>query len=283
MFRYLRRHSDEYDLVHANNYHALPAYYAAESKAGNRLVFTPHFHGAQGHSLMRNLLHIPYRLLGRRIFRRSDLVICSTNFERNKIVRDFRVPKSKLILIRQGVDPSHHIHRLRTGETKNTKTLLCVSRLERYKGIQHVIRALEYLPFFDLTVVGAGPYGDALRELTERLGFGDRVAFKQGLSEDDLQDIYGASDVAILLSEHESYSQFVAESLSAGVPCVVARRAALLEWIDGKTCVGVDDPSNAIDVAQAVLDVLGQKVTRRLPTWDDYVADLEALYRSSVN
>jgi glycosyltransferase involved in cell wall biosynthesis len=280
MFRYLRKHSDDYDLVHANNYHALPAYYAAESKARNRLVFTPHFHGAKGHSPMRNLFHIPYRLLGWRIFRRSDRIICSTYFEGNKILRDFRIPKYKLIMIRHGVEQTPHVPADKSSERK---TLLCVSRLERYKGIQHVITALKYLPPFHLVVVGAGPYGDTLRRLTEELGFEERVVFKQGVSEENLRRLYGNSDVAILLSEHESYSQFIAEALSAGIPCVLAKRDALLEWIDGNTCVGVDDPADAIDVAHAVLRLVGRKVTRTLPTWDDYVTELEALYRALVD
>ena len=44
MFRYLRKHSRTYDIVHANNYHALPAFFAAESKARNRLVFLSLIH-----------------------------------------------------------------------------------------------------------------------------------------------------------------------------------------------------------------------------------------------
>jgi glycosyltransferase involved in cell wall biosynthesis len=280
MLRHLLKYSGTYDLVHANNYHALPAYYAAESKARNRLVFSPHFHGAHGHSRMRNLFHTPYRLLGWRIFRRSDRVICSTNFEGNKILRDFRLPRRKLVLIRQGVDP---VPRVSTRESKATKTLLCMSRLEEYKGIQHVIRTLEHLPSFDLVVVGAGPYASALKRLTKKLGLEDRVVFKQGVPEEDLHDIYSNSDAAILLSEHESYSQFIAESLSAGIPCVVSKRDALLEWIDGKTCIGVDDPTDETDIARAVLSVVGKKVRRTLPTWDDYVASLEGVYRSLVD
>jgi glycosyltransferase involved in cell wall biosynthesis len=279
MFRYLRKHCDEFDLVHANNYHALPAFYAAESKARNRLVFTPHFHGTQGHYLVRNLLHFPYRLLGWRIFRRSDRVICNTNFEKNRILRNFRLPKHKLIIMRQGVDPAYHIP---AGENRDAKTLLCVSRLERYKGIQHVIRALRCLPSFSLTIVGAGPYASTLARLTKELGYEGRVLFKRDVSGKKLRDIYSNSDLSILLSEHESYSQFIAESLSAGIPCVVAKRDALVEWIDGRTCIGVDNPSDVAQVARAVMHLAGHRVTRGLPTWDGYVAELEALYFSLV-
>ena len=280
MFRYLREHSGGYDLVHANNYHALPVFYAAESKSRNRLVFTPHFHGAQGHYLVRNILHFPYRLLGLRIFQRSDRIICNTNSERHNVLRDFRLAKRKLIVMRQGVDRAQHAS---VNSTRPAKTLLCVSRLEKYKGVQHVLRALQYLPSFKLTVVGAGPYGDALKRLTRELGYEDRVQFKRSVSRGDLFSIYANSRLSILLSEHESYSQFIAESLSAGIPCVVAKRDALVEWIDGRTCIGVDDPTDGMQVARAVLRLFGQQVTRNLPTWDGYAAELESLYLSLMS
>ena len=44
LWRYLRRTSRSYDIVHAHNYHALPAL-AASITARQRLVFTPHYHG----------------------------------------------------------------------------------------------------------------------------------------------------------------------------------------------------------------------------------------------
>jgi glycosyltransferase involved in cell wall biosynthesis len=280
MFAYLREHSYEYDLVHANNYHALPAFYAAESKARNRLIFTPHFHGTQGHYLVRNLLHFPYRLLGLRIFRRSDRIICNTNFERNKILHSFRLARDKLIVMRQGVNLTRGMP---VDKTSTAKTLLCVSRLEKYKGIQHVIGALKELPSFNLIVVGTGPYAEALERLTRKLRLQDRVKFSRRVSGTELHDIYTRSGLAILLSKHESYSQFIAESLSAGIPCVVAKRDALIEWVDGRTCIGVDDPTDSAQIARAVLRLAGQRVTRSIPTWDNYTSDLEALYLSLVN
>ena len=280
MFRYLREHSDDYHLVHANNYHALPSYYAAESKRRNKLVFSPHFHGAKGHSMLRNLLHIPYRLLGGRIFRRSDLVICSTNFERNEVLRDFRVPSSRLRVVRQGVD---YTPPAPADKTYGRKRLLCVSRLERYKGIQYVMRSLEHLPSFELVIVGTGPYGGRLHRLAGKLGLEGRVAFRQAVSQENLDHMFSNSDVAILLSEHESYSQFVAQALSSGIPCVVAKRGALVEWVDDKTCIGVSNPRDSVEVAQAVLHLSDRKVTRSLPTWDDCAAKVEALYQALLS
>ena len=66
--RFLRRQGAGYDLIHAHNYHALPALMATLVR-GAPLVFTPHYHG-RSDSAFRNALHRPYRLLGSRILDR---------------------------------------------------------------------------------------------------------------------------------------------------------------------------------------------------------------------
>jgi len=64
--KHLAKHSDSFDIVHAHNYGALPALYAAQTKGKNKFVFTPHYIGGGG-TFFRNLLHIPYKLISAKI------------------------------------------------------------------------------------------------------------------------------------------------------------------------------------------------------------------------
>lgn len=280
MFLYLRKFSNQYDIVHANSYHALPAYYAAECKGSNKLVLTPHFHGTVGHSRTRNLLHIPYKLLGRRVFQKADRIIYCTRFELREILCAFRIPVSRLIRIEEGITPIPRVPRMRS---EYRRTILCVSRLEEYKGIQYVIAALRYLPgIFSLTIVGSGPYASRLRDLVHRLNLQERVVMMHDVTDNALHELYEEADVAVLLSEHESYSLFIGEALSAGLPCVVANKNALKEWVDGQSCIGIDDPANPQAVAEAVLRVTGRRVDRTLPKWDNYVLKLAEVYEDAL-
>jgi len=279
MFAYLLRNSGRYEVVHTNNYHALPSYYVAETKNRNKVVFTPHFHGTQGHSRLRSLLHIPYRILGGRIFAKSDKVIYCTQFEKNMILHSFRIPENKLCMIREGITP---IKIRRESGQKDGNMILCVSRLEKYKGIQRILSALQSLPSFKLTVVGTGRYYETLLRLTRRLNLQDRVLFLQRVTDEMLQRIYSQADVAVLLSDHEQYSFFVGEALSAGIPCVVANRTALKEWVDDTTCLGVDDPDNSVLVSEVILRAVGRKVERIVPTWDDYARRLMRAYEEAL-
>jgi glycosyltransferase involved in cell wall biosynthesis len=76
----LRRHSDEFDIVHAHCYHGFPSAYAAQAKGKNKFVFTFHYHG-KGHILLRSMLHKPFKLLGKKIFEKSNRVVCVSNYD----------------------------------------------------------------------------------------------------------------------------------------------------------------------------------------------------------
>ena len=61
LFRYLRLHATDFDLVHAHNYHTLVGHAAIRSRLP--FVFTPHYHGT-GHTRLAAALH---RLYGPRV------------------------------------------------------------------------------------------------------------------------------------------------------------------------------------------------------------------------
>lgn len=274
LFRYLQEHSNDYDIVHAHNYHALPSLFAAVTRGSNSFVFTPHFHGIVGHTTLGKLFFLPYSAIGSQIFRRSDRILCCNNFEARSILRFSPESRQKLRKIREGI-VAQGVNRK---TQRSGRLLLCVSRLEKYKGIQHIIRALPLLPGFRLRIVGTGSYLSALLELANSIGVDDRIEFTANVSASTLGGFYQETDVAVLMSEHEQYGLFIGEALSGGVPCVVAKRDALTEWLEWEGCIGVDDPEDSSELAGAIKESLGKTTSSAMPTWDDYVEKLEDIY-----
>ena len=276
---FLAAHASDFDVVHAHCYHAFPALYAAQAMGSNRLVFTSHYHGV-GHTWFRSLLHVPYRFIGRRIFDTADRVICVSEHERSLVERNFGLDDEKLILIPNGLD-LHEFSGLQR-HAKERRLILTVGRLEKYKGVQYLIRVLPYLmDDFVVEVVGRGPYREHLVELSRKLGVADRVRFLHGLSRAELLQEFADADVFALLSEHEAYGITVAEALCAGTPCVVARTSALAEWIDGKGCFGIDLPIDYNRLANVIESVVGLRVAKpNVLDWDDVVRRLVGLYES---
>jgi len=263
--KYLMKKSSEYDVIHAHGYHSFPALFAAEAKGRNKLVFTPHYHGS-GHTLFRSLLHRPYKFLGKKIFKRADKIICVSNYEKGLVFKHFKIEEEKTVVIPNGIklDEFKSVKK----RSKDYKIALYVGRLEKYKGVHHLIRAMPKLDGdIFLEIVGNGPYREPLTKLSRSLGLESRVRFFQDLSRDELLQKYADSDVFVLLSEREAFGITVAEALASGIPCVLANTSALTEWIDNQNCFGVNYPIELDELVRVVVGTIGRDVN---PTklWD---------------
>ena len=278
----LMENSYSFDIMHAHSYHAFPALYAAQAKDRNKLIFTPHFHG-RGHSFLRNLFHVPYKFWGKSIFTRADKIVCVSNYEKGLIVNNFKVDEEKIVVIPNGVNFEEFRGLKRT--KKGYRSLLCVSRLEKYKGIQYLI---EVLPLLDsdvvLEVVGKGSYKESLVKLAKKLNVTQRIKFFQELPRSELLQRYTGADVFVLLSKHEAYGLSVAEALCAEAPCIVANTSALAEWVDGKDCFGIDYPIDLGVLADLIKKVAGKSVCKpAILDWDEVTDRLVRLYINVVN
>jgi len=268
IYFYLKKH--DYDVIHAHNYHALPALFASLAKKDAKFVFTPHYHRG-GHTFIRNLLHKPYKLIGSQIFKKAQKVICVSKYEMSLVKKDFRVPDSNLVRIQNGIDLDDLKNFKKTAH--EYQMLLYIGRLEKYKGVQYILEALPQLPDYRLKIIGKGLYEGELKKLAESIGVDSRVEFLKDLSRRELLKHYASADVFLMLSKHEAYGITVAEALASGIPCIVAKGSALDEFVDGNMCVGLEYPIDIKGLVNAILiqTELDDKVKSgvKLQSWDE--------------
>ncbi|AAB90623.1 MULTISPECIES: glycosyltransferase family 4 protein [Archaeoglobus] len=285
LYDYLKKNSSDYDVVHAHNYHAFPALFAALTKGKNKLIFTPHYHGS-GHSFFRNVLHKPYKIFGRKIFKRADAIVCVSNYEKNLVLKNFKVAEDRTYVIPNGInlDEFKDIEKIKRNKESWKKTILYVGRVEKYKGLDYVVKSLKHLPDnFTLEVVGKGSYKSKIVEMAKKLDVIDRIRFYQDLSRKELIDRYAKADVLVLLSKHEAYGIVVAEALAAKTPCIVANTSALSEWIDNKNVFGIDYPINVSELARLIERVSNVKAgDMKLLDWDDVNERLIRIYSAKI-
>ena len=276
--RYIKDNSNNYEIIHAHSYADLPALYAAQSKKKNILIFNPHYHGF-GHTYFRNLLHKPYKYIGRRIFEKSDKIICVSNYEKSLVKKNFNINDEKLEVIPNGVNLKEFKYLKKT--KRIFKVILYVGRLEKYKGIHYLIQILPKIEdVFILEIVGKGTYKKHLINLINKLKIKERVKFYQDLPKQELYRKYIDADLFILLSKYEAFGISVAEALAAGTPCIVAKTSALREWIDNRNCFGVDYPINLDEVVKLIGKVIGKELSGvKLYDWDDVVRRLCKIYK----
>jgi len=235
----------EADIVHAHNYHSFPLVFAALGVGNRRFVVTTHYHGGSASSVRDRLLSV-YRPFGRWAVRRADAVIAVSEWERDQLEADFAVDAS---VIPNGLD----VERFAGAEPtpRERPYLLTVGRLEEYKGVQHVIRAMSELPEYDLLIAGSGSYREELEQIARQAGLTEQVTFLGYVADEALPGLYAGADVYLSLSGFEAYGMTVAEALSSGTPCAVREAGALQDWTANEAVVGVST-STAHAVQQAV-------------------------------
>jgi glycosyltransferase involved in cell wall biosynthesis len=285
--KFLENNAAEFDVIHAHNYHNLAAFYAVQAKGKSRFIFTPHYHGT-GSTFFRSLLLKPYRLLGKKILEKADKIVCVSRYEKSLILAHFQIEDKEVVIIPHGIDFSEFRSVRRQANCSSRRSILYVGRLEKYKGIDCLIKALPKLDNgICLEIVGKGPHKKKLVGIASKLGVANRTMFCQDLSRKDLLQKYANASLVALLSKLESYSATIAEALIAGTPCVVANTSALTEWIDNENCFGLGYPIDIGELSKTVNYVLGNthgvqlKTTKgKIQNWDRVVERIESLYKS---
>jgi glycosyltransferase involved in cell wall biosynthesis len=102
----------------------------------------------------------------------------------------------------------------------NGKTLVTVSRLVPWKGVDGLIRLLPDLPDTRLIVAGDGEMRAALKAQTQSCGVADRVQFLGSLPQDAVRHCLDQADAFVLNSTYEGLPHVVLEAMTAGVPVI---------------------------------------------------------------
>jgi glycosyltransferase involved in cell wall biosynthesis len=214
------------------------------------------------------------------------MIVAVSDFEKSLICHDFRISEDKVKVIPNGVDFSEFEGLKRRDH--DGRTILYVGYLAAYKGAQYLVEVLPKLPKdVRLKIVGRGPMKPFLEKRALELGVSGRIDFYSNLSRKDLLQMYAEADVFALLSRYEAYSIAVAEALTVGTPCVVARTSALTEWEDGETCLGVDFPLNLGQLSEKITCQLDANLTKaafskwhntKILDWNKITEQLEEVY-----
>jgi glycosyltransferase involved in cell wall biosynthesis len=265
MVRWLRRHTDQLDVVHAHSYHGVPALMAALAASGP-VVFTPHFHGT-GHTSVARLVHRAYGGVGRRIFERADRVLCVSHAEAALVAQHHPTVQERIEVIPNGVD----VDAIERAEpfASASPVVLVLGRLVPYKRVETVLRAVAGLDRdAELVVVGDGGERTGLERLAADLGVAAR--FRGHVASSEVARWLRTAAVVVSASEQEAFGLTLLEALTAGARVVAsdlpAHREVAGAWSDGDAVRLVEDRARLTDAIRDQLDG-GRLPAHRRPRW----------------
>jgi len=279
----LVRKSDA-EIVHAHNYHAFPAFFASYSR-GDKFILSPYFHG-KGSTTIRDLLNKPYTLFGKKIFHRAKKIICLSEFEKKLIISKFpHIDIDKFIVIPGGI-PIQRIKSAKKFELQRD-IILYTGRLDQYKNVQLIIRAMVYLPDVCFIIIGSsGNYKDELMDLIIHLGVSNRVKILGNVPDGGKYSWLKTCSLFVNLSGAESFGINVLEALAADKPVIVNVEGGLMDFVEkfsAATPVNVDkikDDAAIRDLALLFKEKLGTQVRNDVGPyeWGNIVERIESVY-----
>ncbi len=279
LIRFVSRHGRSYELVHAQNYHALSSVAAASGRC-SRLVFTPHYLGA-GETSATKAMHRLYHPLGAAIFARAGRIICVTMAEAKQVQERFPHVRGRITVIPNGID----VDAIRRAEPMPTcsTVVLAAGRLEPYKNVELAVRALAHLPQETvLHVAGDGPGRPALEAAAISAGVAERVRFLGRLDARTLYRWYRTAAAYVSLSRRECFGLTLLEAAVAGAGVVAADTPVTREVLHGAGVKGASLLPADIDAAGVAAAVASQAARPRNSahpcTWDDVASKTFALY-----
>lgn len=266
------------DLVHVHSYHASTGF-AMLGRRGTPLIFTPHYHGT-GHSRLAVILHKGYRFVGTALFKAARAVICVSSAEKTLLARDFPDIEDRVSVIPNGVDTQSVLAAVPFAD--EAPTVLSLGRLEPYKGVAELLRAM---PLVDasaqLVVIGEGSQRIELEELAAELGVGSRVRFLGAVDTGTVHRWLRTARVLVSLSGREAFGMAPLEAACAGAKVVLsdipAYREITDEYLGGVGTLVSGAPAETAAAVNAALQDASLTQTA-VPDWSFIAAETIRAY-----
>lgn len=158
----------------------------------------------------------------------AHIIACS-EFLRGILMQRYDVPGTKVQRIlnayhgptREQFTVTRAEARANLGLEPDCRYVLTICRLMVWKGVDHVIRALEGLPDdVRLLVAGDGDMLEPWKALAAELGLSERVRFLGNVPYEKIPHYIRAADLFVLNSEYEGLSHTLLEVSALGTPIV---------------------------------------------------------------
>jgi len=213
-----------------------------------------------------NPLHITILFIEKNLFKKGNYrkIIANSNRVKEDIMRHYKVLPEDIAVIYNGVDMDEFNpgerglyigERKRIGIDRDALVLLFVGSGFERKGLDALICALAYLnkeKSVVLVVVGKGRY-KRYKKLAKRHGVEEKVYFLG--TQSDIKRFYLMSDIFVLPSIYEPFSNACLEAMACGMPVVTSRVNGVSELLEKDSKIRdliLDEPDDSKEIAGKV-------------------------------
>ncbi len=196
---------------------------------------------------------------------RKQIFHATAPSEENEIKELFGINTNSFTLPNLLQFPELSLSALQNHQQKDTVNLLFISRVDKKKGIELLLKAIQLLKkeklSIHLKVIGTGSsdYIQELKDLANSLGISEIVEWKGSVEwKAKFDDILNA-DILVLPSYNENFANIILETLYAGRPVILTKYVGLSDYVSSQNMGWVIDTSPE-DIVDAVKKYMTDKL-----------------------
>ena len=243
MISWLRKHQDEYDIIHVH--HPDPMACLALRLSGYKGRVILHWHSD---ILKQKTLLKFYAPLQNWLIRRADTIIGTTPvyLKESPYLQEVQ---DKTVAVPIGIEPIPFDPKL-AEDWKNRysgkKLVVSIGRLVPYKGYTYLIQACKLLGAdYQVLVVGDGPLNEILQNEVLEHEVQDRIKFLGYVEDHEMHALLGACDLFVMSSvmKTEAFGIVQIEAMSLGKPVIATKiPESGVSWVNADRESGINVP-----------------------------------------
>ena len=284
----------QFDVIHSHDWLTYAAGIAAKRISGKPLVI--HVHATEFDRSGENVNQMVYDI-ERMGMKNADKIITVSNLTRNTVINKYGISPEKVTTVYNAVEPikANESKKLVVKKSIDEKIVTFLGRVTFQKGPEYFIEAAyKVLQREDnVRFVMAGS-GDMLRKMIRRaaqLRIMDKFHFTDFLKGDDVDRMFGMSDVYVMPSVSEPFGISPLEAMRSNVPVIISKQSGVAEILRHALKVDFWDIDAIADAIHGLLkfDSLS-KMFRRYGKeevdslkWENAAVHVKQVYAEAIN
>ena len=272
VYSYLKKHKNEYDIVHDNQ--CLSYGIGRLARKVMPTIVTIHHPitvDRQEDYKVAKTIRQKFRVYRWYTFIRMQLkvarqfshIIKVSEFTKKDIAKEFGLDQNKFRVVHNGIN-NEFFYPKQNGPRPENSLIVTNSADTPLKGLNFLLEAVARVRrerHLTLTVIGQPKKDGIIENLVKELKLGDIVRFTGRIENEEFADYYAKSTLAVVPSLYEGFGIPAAEAMACGVPLISTSGGALPEVVGDAGLVV--PPADATALAQAITRLLDSAEERK--------------------